>query len=115
VAALVTNVVPLNGLACRALLAAAGTPANGDTTATGTGTFLLAENTSAGIITITIATPQFVEGDLQVPGRAATGIPITTGLNIIPLTDVHRDPATGLSSLSYSATANLKVIVCRVP
>lgn len=112
-----TNVVPLNGTACRALLTAAGTPATGDTCATGTGTFLLAENTSAGAITITIATPQLVEGDLQVPGRATTPVPITNGLNIIPLTDVHRDATTGLATLTFSTSpaTGMKVICVRVP
>lgn len=113
-AQLPTNVVPLNGLACRALLAAAGVPANGDTCATGPGVFLLAENTDAATRTITILTPGAVEGDLTpLPSRVTTAIPVTNGLNVIPLTDVHRDPATGLATLNYSATANLKVIVVR--
>src|SRR5262245_8686190 len=114
-ALLTTNVVPLNGLACRALLAAAGTPANGDTCATGAGVFLLAENTDgAATKTITILTPGAIEGDLTpLPSRATTAIPITNGLNIIPLTDVHRDPATGLATLNYSTTTSLKVIVVR--
>lgn len=110
-----TNVVPLAGLAVRALLTAAGTPANGDTAATGTGTFLLAENTSAGAITITITTPGTIEGDLSPLPSRTNVVPITNGLNIIPLTDAHRDPTTGLATINYSATANLKVIVVRVP
>jgi hypothetical protein len=114
-AALVTNVVPLAGLALRALITAAGTPANGDTTTTGTGTFLVAENTSGAPITITIASPGSYEGDLTPLPARTLSVPATTGLSIIPLTDVHRDPATGLSALTYSATASLKVIVVRVP
>lgn len=114
-AQLATNVVPLSGTALRALITAAGTPANGDTCATGTGTFLLAENTSGGAITITIATPGTIEGDLSPLPSRTNSVPATTGLNIIPLTDVHRDPTTGLATLTYSATASLKVIVVRVP
>jgi len=115
VAQYVTNVVPLAGTACRALLTAASAPVNGDTCATGTGTFLLVENTGAGACVVTIATPGFVEGDLTITGRAATSTPITNGLNIIPLTDVHRDQATGLATLTFSATSGVKAIVLRVP
>lgn len=110
-----TNVVPLAGTACRALLTAAATPVNGDTCATGTGTFLLVENTGAGACVVTIATPGTVEGDLTISSRNSTSVPITTGLNVIPLTDVHRDPATGLATLTFSATAGVKAIVLRVP
>jgi hypothetical protein len=110
-----TNVVPLAGTACRALLTAAAQVVNGDTCATGTGTFLLVENTGAGACVVTIATPGLVEGDLTVTGRASASVPITNGLNIIPLTDVHRDPATGLATLTFSATSGVKAIVLRVP
>jgi hypothetical protein len=112
-AALTTNTVPLTGLALRALLAAAGTPANGDTAATGTGVFLLAENTSGGAITITITTPGTIEGDLTPLPNRTFSVPATTGLSMCPLTDAHRDPATGLATINYSATASLKVIVVR--
>lgn len=110
-----TNVVPLAGTALRALITAAGTPANGDTAATGTGTFLLVENTSGGAITVTITTPGTFEGDLSPLPSRTNSVPATTGLNIIPLTDAHRDPTTGLATINYSATASLKVIVVRVP
>lgn len=112
-----TNVVPFAGTACRALLTAAGTPATGDTCATGAGTILLVENTSAGALTVTIGTPGLVEGDLTVAGRVSGSIPVTNGLNIIPLTDVHRDPATGLATLTWSTTpaTGAKAIVLRVP
>jgi hypothetical protein len=110
-----TNVVPLGGTALRALLTAASQVVNGDTCATGVGTFLLVENTGAGACVVTIATPGLVEGDLVVAGRASGSVPITNGLNIIPLTDVHRDPATGLATLTFSATSGVKAIVCRVP
>ena len=110
-----TNVVPLAGTLVRALLTAASTPVNGDTCATGTGTFLLVENTGGGSCVVSIATPGLVEGDLLVPARATTAVPITTGLNVIPLTDVHKDPTTGLATLTFSATSGVKAIVLRVP
>jgi hypothetical protein len=111
----VTNVVPLAGTAVRALLTAASAPVNGDTCATGPGTFLLVENTGAGACVVTIATPTLVEGDLTVTGRAATSTPVTNGLNVIPLTDAHRDPTTGLATLTFSATSGVKCVVLRVP
>jgi hypothetical protein len=115
-AQLAVNVVPLNGIACRALLAAAGTPASGDTAPTGTGVFLLVENTGGTACVVTIPTPGTFEGDLSpLPSRVATAVPITTGLNIIPLTDAHRDPATGLATINYSFTTGVKAICVRVP
>jgi hypothetical protein len=114
VAQLATNACPLNSLACRALLTAS-TYASGDTAATGTGTFLLVENTGGTTCTVTIATPGAIEGDLSpLPGRVATAIPVTNGLNIIPLTDVHRDPSTGLATITHSG-GTPKAIVVRVP
>lgn len=110
-----TNVVPLAGTNVRALITAAGTPANGDTAATGTGTFLVAENTSGGAITVTITTPGTIEGDLTPLPSRTHSVVATTGLSFIPLTDAHRDPTTGLATINYSATTSLKVIVVRVP
>ncbi|SRR6266508_6366408 len=109
------NVCPLNGLALRALIGAAAAPASGDTSPTGTGTFLVVENTGAGACTVTIPTPSFVEGDLTVAARSAIAVPITNGLNIIPLTDAHRDPTTGLATINYSTVTGVKAIVVRVP
>lgn len=111
-----TNTCPLNGLALRALITAAAGVANGDTCATGTGTFLVVENTGAGACVVTIASPGTYEGDLTpLPSRNSVSVPITNGLNVVPLTDAHRDPSTGLATLTFSATAGVKAIVVRVP
>lgn len=112
-AQLATNTVPLAGLVVNTLLDAAATPANGDTAATGSGTFLVARNTDAATRTITLVTPGTVDGDLAVADRTSVTIPVTAGLAVIPLVDTYRDPATGLATLNFSATANLKVIVVR--
>lgn len=115
-AQLAVNVCPLNGLALRALITAAAAPASGDTSPTGTGTFLVVENTGAGACTVTIPTPGTYEGDLTpLPARVATATPITNGLNVIPLTDAHRDPTTGLATINYSTVTGVKAIVVRVP
>jgi hypothetical protein len=114
VAQLATNVCPLNSLAVRALLTAS-TFASGDTAATGTGVFLVVENTGGTTCTITIPTPGTFEGDLTpLPARVSTAIPATTGLNFIPLTDAHRDPTTGLATIN-SAGGTPKAVVVRVP
>ena len=111
-----TNLVPLAGLTTiTALLDAAPTPANGDDVATGQGVFLFVRNTDAATRTITFVTPGLVDGDLPIGDRAGTPVPATTGLAIYPLGDIYRDPATGRGTLTFSATANLKCIVVRVP
>jgi hypothetical protein len=113
VASYATNVVPLGGLVCNTLLDSAPTPANGDDVATGAGVFLVARNTDAATRTITVATPETIDGDLAVADRAFLAVPATTGLVVAPLTDRYRDPATGRATLTFSATANLKCIVVR--
>lgn len=113
-ASYVTNVVSLAGLAnVTALLDAAPTPTNGDDCETGQGVFLLARNTDAATRTITVATPEVIDGDLTVQDRAFTAVPVTSGYGIYPLTSRYRDPATGRATLTFSATTNLKVIVVR--
>lgn len=107
------QVVAYAGLSTVDALLTASTPASGDTAPTGTGTFLLVRNTGT-LATFTIPTPGTIEGDLTpLPSRVVT-VPITTGLAIIPLTDTHRDPATGLATINFSG-GTIKAIVVRVP
>ena len=111
-----TNVSPLNGLVLSTLWTAAAAPASGDTAATGTGTFLAVQNTGGAGITVTIPTPGTLEGDLSpLPSRVSVSVPATTGVAVIPLTDVHRDPTTGLATINYSGVTGVKAIVVRVP
>lgn len=112
VAQYTTNVVPLDGLAISPLLTAAATPANGDTAATGSGTFLVVQNASGSGVTVTLVTPETVDG-LALADRTSVSVPATTGLAVIPLTDRYRDPSTGLATINYSATTSVKAIVVR--
>ncbi|HEV8653110.1 MAG TPA: hypothetical protein VG276_27890 [Actinomycetes bacterium] len=112
-AALVTNVAPLSGLALSTLLAAASTPANGDDYETGPGLFLLVQNGGGSPITVTLVTPELVDGDLTVADRTSVSIPATAGLAMIPLTQRYRDPATGRGTVTFSSTTSVKAIVVR--
>lgn len=111
-AALTTHVVGNTGLRVDNLFTAAG--ASGDDCVTGRGVFLLVKNTSGSAVTVTLATPQVVDGDLAVADRVFT-VAATSGEHCIPVSDLYRDPATGRASVSYSATTNVTVCVVRVP
>lgn len=112
--ALPTNVAPHIGLRVDSLLDASPAAVGGDDCATGAGVFLLVRNTGASARTVTIATPQLVDGDLAVADRDFT-VPATTGLFVIPVPDLYRDPATGRASISYDDVTSLSVCVVRVP
>jgi len=113
VAQYATNVVPAAGLNTVDALLTASTPVTGDTAATGTGVFLLVRNTGT-LATFTIPTPGTLEGDLTpLPSRVVT-VPATTGYGIIPLTDIHRDPTTGLATINFS-DGTINAIVVSVP
>lgn len=107
-----TNVVPLDGLVISTLLSGAGTPANGDTCATGSGTFLVVQNTGGAGITLTLVTPETFDG-LALADRTSVSVPATTGLAVIPMTDRYRDPTTGLATVNYSSTTGVKTICVR--
>jgi hypothetical protein len=111
VAAIPVHDTPLAGLVLNTLLDAASTPANGDTCPTGTR--LIARNTGGGALTITVATPGTVDGDLAIADRAFVAVPATSGLAEYPITGTYRDPATGLATLTFSGTTGLKVIAVR--
>jgi hypothetical protein len=96
------------------LLAAA--TSGGDTAQTGGGVFLVAQNTSGGSLTVQVATPRKIDGDLDIADRTFT-IAATSGLSFIPLVDLYRDPATGRAAITYPggvASGALKVAVVRM-
>ncbi|MCP3820065.1 hypothetical protein NLX86_18790 [Streptomyces sp. A3M-1-3] len=111
-AALTTNVVPLTGLRFDDLLAASPANAGGDDCATGAGVLLVVKNTDTTAKTVTLVTPETVDGDLAVADRAVTVV-ATTGLSLIPVTDRYRNPSTGRCSITYSAVTGVTVCVVR--
>lgn len=108
-AALTTNVVPLVGLRFDNLLTAAA--AGGDDCATGTGVLLVVNNGAASSVTVTLATPETIDGDLAVGDREVAVA--ASGWAVIPVTDRYRDPSTGRCAVTYSAAADVNVGVIR--
>lgn len=109
-AALATNVVPLTGLQLDGVLVAA--TSGGDDCQTGAGVFLVVKNADASGHTVTLATPQTVDGDLAVADRAVT---VAAGkTELIPVTDRYRSPATGRCAITYDAVTSVSVAVVRV-
>lgn len=89
--------------------AAAG---GGDKAATGPGLFLHVKNGAASAITVTLETPQTVDG-LAVADRE-----ITVGATaevMIALPHLYRHPADGLASIAYSAVTSVTVAAVRAP
>ncbi|GAA4626612.1 hypothetical protein GCM10023196_035560 [Actinoallomurus vinaceus] len=111
-AALTKNVAGPAGLRVDTLFVAAS--AGGDTAPTGSGVELRVKNGSGSAVTVTIAFPGKYDGDQTVAGRTFS-VPATTGEFTIPLRDIYKDPATGLASITYSATTTVTVCVVSVP
>lgn len=83
----------------------------GDTCPTGSDVKLLVNNASGAPITVTLVTPGTVDGNLAITDRTVT---VNAGkVEAIPVTDLYRNPSTGLASLTYSATATVTVAVMR--
>ena len=76
-------------------------PTASDQCVTGTGVVLDYRNTSGTVFTVTLVTPQLIDGDLAVADRAVS-IPATTGQKFIAVPDLYRDPATGLCLITIS-------------
>jgi hypothetical protein len=108
-AALVTTVVPLTGLRFDNLLTAVSAS---DDCETGVGVYLIVKNGNAGACTVTLVTPELVDGDLTVLDRAVTVV-ATVGYSIIPVTQRYRDPATGRATVTFSPTATVTACVVR--
>lgn len=108
-ATLTTNVVPHTGLINVVPVAA---ESGGDQCATGSGVLLYVNNGDASAHTVTLVTPTKVDG-LDVADRA---VAVPAGQTAyIPVTDLYRDPSTGLASITYAATpTSVTVAVLRV-
>lgn len=110
-AALNVTVVPLTGSQMDAALVAA--TSGGDTAPTGAGVFLVVKNADASSHTVTLATPETVDGDLAVADRTVT---VAAGkTELIPLTARYRDPSTGRAAITYDAVTSVSVAAFRVP
>ncbi|MFI0718921.1 hypothetical protein [Streptomyces sp. NPDC021224] len=109
-AALTTHVVPLQGLQLDAQMVAA--TSGGDTCQTGVGVFLAVKNGDASSHSVTLATPQTIDGDLAVSDRTVS---VAAGkTELIPITDRYRDPATGRAAITYDGVTSVSVAVVRV-
>lgn len=109
--ALATNVVPNVGLVDTSVYTAASAS---DTAACGTGTFLVVKNGGASAITVTIACPILVDGRLTTSSSTSPSIP-AGGVGWLPLLPIYASSATGLATITYSATTSVNVAVVRVP
>ena len=103
-----TNVVPLTGLQFDTeYVAAAG---GGDTCDTGPGVLLLVKNGDASPHTVTLATPETVDG-LAVADRTVN---VPAGADVaIPVTHRYRDPSTGRAAVTYDGVTSVQVAVVR--
>lgn len=108
-AALTTTVVGLTGQRFDNLLTAATAS---DDAETGAGVVLMVR-TAGTITTVTLVTPETVDGDLAVADRAVTTV--ATGDTMIPITSRYRDPTTGRATITFSPTTAVTRCVLRVP
>jgi hypothetical protein len=78
--------------------------ANGDKVVPGA--MILLKNTSGSTQTMTMVTPQVLDGDLAVADRTTNTVAATTGINAVrvPATETYRDPVDGLVTLNFSVT-----------
>lgn len=106
-ATLPTQVISHIGTAITFSAASSG----GDQCATGSDVKLLVKNGAGSSVTVTLATPGTVDGDLSIADRTMTvAAGSTSG---IPVTDLYRDPATGLASITYSDATSVTAAVIR--
>ena len=109
-AALTTHALPLVGLQLDAQLVAA--TSGGDDCQAGAGVVLVVKNADSAAHTVTLVTPQTVDGDLAVADRTVT---VAAGkTEFIPVTTTYRNPATGRATLTYDAVTSVTVAVIRV-
>lgn len=75
--------------------------ASSDTLVAGQAVHLLVNNASGSSITVTLVTPETVEGALAVADRAIT---VAAGaIREIPVPSRYNDPVSGLATVQYSA------------
>lgn len=93
-----------------AYVSAAG---GGDKVVCGAGAFVHYKNGSGGSITVTLETPQTVDGNLAVGDRA---VAIGAGAEaFIAVPNLYKDPTDGLAHLTYSGVTSLTVASLRAP
>jgi hypothetical protein len=73
-----------------------------DTLVGGQSVHLLVNNTSGSTVTVTITTPEQVEGALAVAERTVSVL--TANIKEIPIPSRYNDPATGLATIACSTT-----------
>lgn len=84
-----------------------GAAAASDTAVGGQGRYMVYRNGSGSPITVTIVTPETVDGDLAVTDRTVT---VTNGTDRhIPLPRRFNDATTGLSTITTSAQTSITV------
>jgi len=90
-------------------VAAAG---GGDTMVGGSARFLYVNNGGGSPITVTLVTPETVEGSLAVEDR---GVSVTNGtFRIIPVPSRYNNSSTGLASITYSGVTSVTVAAVAV-
>jgi hypothetical protein len=109
-AALTTTAIPLAGLRFDTLFTAVSAS---DDCETGDGILLLVKNGNAGACTVTLVTPELVDGDLAVADRVVS-VPATVGYTAIKVTSRYRDPTTGRATVTFSPTATVTACVVRI-
>lgn len=106
-ATLDVQVIPNGGL----IPTYAAADSAGDECPTGSGVVLHAQNGDTASTTVTMITPQTVDGVLDVEDRDVT---VPAGdTTLIPVPDLYRDRDTGLASITYTSTTSLEVAVTR--
>lgn len=84
-----------------------------DTVAGGQGVFLHVKNANAGAVNVVIATPETVDGDLDVEDRTVV---VAAGAEaMIPVQSRYNDRTTGLATVTCSPTASVTVGAFRGP
>jgi hypothetical protein len=81
--------------------------AGNDTVVGGQCVKLLVNNGGGSSITVTLVTPESVEGSLTVQDRAVTVTNAT--IREIPVPSRYNDPTTGLTTIQYSAVTSVTV------
>ncbi len=87
--------------------------AGGDKVPPGDSTAIYVKNRSGGAFTVTLVTPQTFEGDLATADRTASVAAGEAGDRFIAIPDTYQDPADGLVSITWSATATVTFAAVR--
>jgi hypothetical protein len=97
-----------------ALITPVSAAGGGDTMVGAQGVHLYVNNGGGAPITVTLVTPEVVEGSLAVTDRTVS---VTNGTwKLIPVPSRYNDSTTGLASITYSAvtTVTVAAILCSV-